>query len=381
MFPIRLLSAGDHPDLVLEVLREHGIGDDDAARRAMLRRDDHVVHVADTTLDAQRIVGDLIDAGAEAVLDATDGGETHIAEVVLDAELLPYSDGRIWNEELVVREIHHYEETIIVSAYELGRRLIWTKKHLGHGRFEDFCAKRLPQYSKPTLWRYMQVAEFLVQHPALMKPAAAAGLKKTLLLTTLSPDQVERVIGDGLVGEAPIEGLDKIPYVELKKEVEKLKAAKGTLEESLAKREVELEKAKVAIADASGAIMGDDEELLKLIGKARGKITDAFRELRLEVAPILTRAQNEALNVEVKAHLLGLLEYAAVLAQSEGIQVRERIGEGIYSAEIIALMEQERPLASRFPVPPDLAHPRFRAGNDAEAATAAGAARPSLRPV
>lgn len=271
-----------------------------------------------------------------------------------DPALLPYSGGEIWDEARIVTRIYHHTENIVRSAYEIGRALIHTKMVLGHGRFGTWCTANLPEFEPRTLRRYMQVAEFLVNNPRLLEPAARAGIKKTLLLTTLSDDQVADVYADGLLAGSPIEDLDTIPYFELKKQVGALSGQVTQLAEDLRKKDLQLEKSKAALGEVSGALREEDEDLLGSVDKARDELADAIRKVRLALAPVFAQHERQGVGVEVRAQLMGLMEYGQTLMGLEALGARERLGEGVFTQEMLALLEQERPRASAFEVPADL---------------------------
>lgn len=261
--------------------------------------------------------------------------------IVPDKRRLALSDGRFWNEELVVREILGHTEAIIVSAYEIGRRLLWAKEEVGHGRFEDWCADTLP-FNLRTAQRYMQVAEFLVDNPKLLKPAAKAGLKKTLLLTTLAPDQLEELMSGGLVGEASIEDLDKVPYAKLQRDVRALRHTTERTEAELAARESELSKTKEAVAELSGALDVDAEDRLKKIRKVREGLCTAILLAHAQLRPLVDRMRLGELSPLEAAELVGVLEFSEVLVKNTVYQARASIGEGYWQDAVIENLERPR---------------------------------------
>lgn len=157
-----------------------------------------------------------------------------------------YSDGVPWNEDRVLRHIHHHLEQIIVSAYEIGRALLHTKATLGHSRFEGWVQDHLP-FSMRSAQRYMQVGEFLTAHPRLREPLAKARLKNVLLLTSLPPELREELIGDGHLAEVPPEELGTMPYVELRK-------LKERLEKELREKDTEIETIQIKLDERTEAL-------------------------------------------------------------------------------------------------------------------------------
>lgn len=264
--------------------------------------------------------------------------------------LTPYSDGREWDERTVVREILHYAETIIVSAYEIGRRLVWAKKVIGHGGFADWCAANV-RISLRSAQEYMQVAEFLTENPRLLKPCGSLGLKKTLLLTTLAPDQVERLLGErGGMPETDIEGLDEVPYYELKRQVDSLKKtadkATGDLrakEELLSQRNEELLNA------TSLSRMPGDAMVMKRLDERRKQLTIAFGVLGAQLDMI--QHDWAEYNSATRAEVYGMLEWAIKLGELERLRFRMNIGEEVWGHEWAELLDEARPAASRFPLP------------------------------
>ncbi len=285
------------------------------------------------------------------------------AEVVqLDRELLPYSNGELWDEERVIRRILHHTEQIVLSAHHIGCDLIWTKKLMHHGQFEEWCQAKLPHFNERTLRRYMQVAEFLTAHPALLKPLASAGIKKTLLLTTLAPDQLEAVMSDGHLAETAIDELDTVPYWQLKQEVEKLKKNSGERDARLARTEKELERAKLVIAEASGALDTTDEAQLDVVDVARDDFMTAVQKFKAKLGPLLNRWQQGEVSPLVRGHVMAVLELADVSVKSVVYQAREAVGEGNYSAELMAIMEDPRPHASTYEIPEAIRPRAFTGG-------------------
>lgn len=248
----------------------------------------------------------------------------------LGARLEPYSDGRIWNERLVLTEIHAYTETIVQSAYEIGRRLIWAKEVMGHGMFVEWCEKSLP-FGGRTARNYMQVASFLLDHPALLQPLNKAGLKKTLLLTTLPPGTLEELVGDGQVAEISLEGIADIPYIELKKQVDALKTKRIELEDRLADTESQLEDARNAVADQAIQVSKIDEHAERVINqqwaKFEGFVTD------LEGALLVLVARWDDIHPSLRARVVGMVEGVRVHTEHAQLVLKNNIGEAMWGEE------------------------------------------------
>lgn len=274
------------------------------------------------------------------------------------ASLRPYSDGRAWNHELVVREIAMHAEQIVVSGYEIGRRLTWTKAELGHGRFQAWCGEHLP-FSARTIRNYMQIADYLVENPRLLEPMAKAGLKKALLLTTLAPDQVETLLGDqGGMPEAEIEGIDKVPYHELRREVEKLRVERDMDRGTLKTRDEQLVKAKAEIADLTGLSRRPEEAaVLDKIQKLHEKVDQVFAEVNLLVDAVAPHWSS--LSLRARGELAGLVHYGMRISQFEEALFRSAIGEDVWGHEWTSIVEDPFPAARSYPLPVERAGQEF----------------------
>lgn len=288
---------------------------------------------------------------------------TDLAAAIDDAgaramALKPYSDGRAWNHDLVVREIALHAEQIVISGYEIGRRLVWTKEELGHGRFEAWLVESMP-FTMRTAQRYMQIAEYLVDNPKLLEPMARAGLKKALLLTTLAPDQVEALLGDqGGMPEAEIEGIDKVPYHELRKEVEKLRVERDMDRGTLKQKDEQLLRAKAEIADLTGLARRPEEvALLEKVATIRKSVEESF--MLLDVLVATAAPKWEDLSLRGRGELAGLVHYALRLGQLEEAIFRSAIGEAVWAHDWTAIIEDPFPAARSYPLPVERAGQEF----------------------
>lgn len=248
----------------------------------------------------------------------------------LGARLEPYSDGRIWNERLVLTEIHAYTETIIQSAFEIGRRLIWTKEVMGHGMFVEWCDKCLP-FGGRTARNYMQVASFLLNHPALLGPLNKAGLKKTLLLTTLPPDTLEELVGDGQVAEISLEGIADIPYIELKKQVDALKTERSELQDKLAETAGQLQDARDAVADQAIQVSKIDEHAERIINQQWTKFEGFVQDL--EGGLLLLVSRWDDINPALRARVVGMVEGVRVHTEHAQLLLKNNIGEAVWGED------------------------------------------------
>lgn len=249
----------------------------------------------------------------------------------LGLRLQPYSDGRLWEEHVVLAEIHVHAETIIHSAYQIGRRLIWTKEVLGHGAFGSWCEANLP-FSDRTIRNYMRVATFLVDHPRLLQPLARAGLKKTLLLTSLPAELAQLVDDNGLVGEVPVEDLGDVPYVTLRKQVEQLRAEKLELEEHVVRTEADLRASRDAVADQTIAQSRIEEHADEILRTGWATFESAISTLSGQWALLVSRWDD--LSPAQRARLVGLAESVATHARYEADALRHQVGEDSHSAAL-----------------------------------------------
>ncbi len=270
-----------------------------------------------------------------------------LQEGELDAlRLQPYSDGRIWDERQVAREIGHYLEVSLDATWQIGRRLIWAKAQLPHGRFQEWTSASFG-LGERSVRNYMQAAEFLTENPALRKPLSRAGLKKTLLLATLSPDQVERLL---LTPEGEIEELDKVPYVELRRQVDQLRSRCGETEDQLATTEERLQVRSEELLVATRLSRTSDE---KAVAADLDKRLAEVEKQILLLGGLMDQVAGRygEFGSALRARLLGSTEYVVRLAQVEQLRLRERVGEEVWGADWAALSDDPRPAASVLPLP------------------------------
>ncbi len=264
----------------------------------------------------------------------------------LGHQLEPYSDGRIWEEHVVLAEIICHTETIIHSAYEIGRRLIWTKEVVGHGRFGDWCSDHLP-FSERTIRDYMRVADFLAKHPALLKPLGRAGLKKTLLLTSLPQEVLEEMVGDGHMAEVPVEMLGDVPYVELKKTVEQLKKA-------LEKQTEVANKAENKVADLTMALGQQTAERSQFQEFAAGFVAKDGARLKAEIERLASHAGIVAdrwpeLTGSQRADVVGLMEGLHAQLEYELLRFRTMIGDEVYGHQLAEVLQHAEAVGHAVP--------------------------------
>lgn len=162
------------------------------------------------------------------VLD-TDG-----AIVLTEEDLTRLSDGRTWHRASVIAEVQAYMQTMLLSAYEIGRRLLWAKAELEYGEFGPFLEEC--RFSRRQAYKYMQIAQFFLSHPHYLQPAADSTLRNILLLSTVRNEDLEQLYSDSLVPsddpDAPeTKTVFDLSYTELKSRIAKLEAEVHSLEE------------------------------------------------------------------------------------------------------------------------------------------------------
>jgi hypothetical protein len=81
---------------------------------------------------------------------------------IIDEDDVPDYISSIW------REISHRLKSMPYQAYEVGNLLYLLKKHLPHGKFDDWILKYLP-ISKSTATNFMRVYRCLLGHPEILE--------------------------------------------------------------------------------------------------------------------------------------------------------------------------------------------------------------------
>lgn len=253
--------------------------------------------------------------------------------------LAPYSDGRIWEEHQVLTEICFHTEQIVHSAYEIGRRLIWTKEVLGHGQFLTWCEANLP-FSMRTIQNYMRVANFLVANPRLLKPMARAGMKRALLLTSLPQELVDEVIADGNLAEVPLDELGDVPYVDLKKEVVRLQKEREDTQLKLAQYEREGRNLKEALGEQTA-------ERSKIEEFAHNVLTRDAERFKAEIArlagsyAVLTQRWDD-LPHKQRAEAIALWEGLQAHLEYERVTFQQAIGQEVYGHQLAEALNHAR---------------------------------------
>lgn len=273
------------------------------------------------------------------------------------ARLEPYSDGRPWDSGLVVREIHHHTGNLLESVYEIGRRLLWAKEVLGHGHFEAWWEGSLP-FSERTIQNYMRVATLFIERPALRQPLAAVGLRKVLLLTSLPDEVKDDMAATSLLAETPVASIADKPYVELKKEVEKLRLSEAKAHEKAAAAEKTADQLKIQLADATGTAWSrDHEQLLGWLEDWRRSYDQAMAVAGVGLDNLARRIHE--LPPVVQARIIGLSEYMLTRTTYENLRFRELAGQEVYGAAFTETLNRPRPCADVYPIPEGRVLPFF----------------------
>lgn len=257
-----------------------------------------------------------------------------------DAEMMALSDGRHWSPDIVVREILHHTEQMVISAFEIGRRLLWTKRVMDNRQFTAWCDKSLP-FSGATCRRYMQCATFLLGHPELRQPLARAGLKKTLLLTTLPDDQLRELTESSTIAEIPLSELGDIPYMELKRALLKSDGRAEELEKERDALERKLQKANARLAEYAQELTSDEKEILGFIKKHHGEMETAILGRALFWDGIARSF--EQLSPQLRAEAVAYWEGLETLFAHERLRFKMLCGEEGWShtySDLMARMER-----------------------------------------
>ena len=141
-------------------------------------------------------------------------GDMLVARQANDAEIRPYSDGRLWDETTAEAEIRYWRCVGVRAMYEIGRRLVWAKKQLGHGAFSDFLEKM--EINERNARYQMEIARFFVQHPRALRNWGELDMRRTLELAQADPEVIEAALDTGSLGDVPLDKTGRIPFPELK---------------------------------------------------------------------------------------------------------------------------------------------------------------------
>ena len=267
--------------------------------------------------------------------------------IELDANLVPWSDGRDWDEALVIREILQFGERLILDTYELGRRLIWAKKVIGHTKWGAWREQNLP-WNQRQITNYMQVAAWLRPHQKLLKPAAKLGIKKLVELTRIPPELEQELADEGTVNGKTLDELAEMPYPEMRTHLKAEKKARAVAEDAADHNRLRAEKAEQRL-----------QELQDRLDKVQDKLDlDLF-----DVSLILdgAAARWDTLNDRSKARCSALLSYARDMIQLLDCRARAARGEFVAGAEWPDEVLAEGGPTKVYPLPTELM-PQLRDG-------------------
>jgi len=262
-------------------------------------------------------------------------------ETARETKLIQLGNGRAWDSDLVLREILVEQEKMVISASRIGRLLAWTREKLGHGQFTNWVSRHVP-FSVRTAQRYIRVHDFFEAHPRLLKPMAGAGLKRTLLLTTLPDEQLELLAEEGQLGEVDIDELPSTPYVELQKRVNDLKKEKGDTDDKVAKLENQLAEAHAQIADLSGVMSKDDQKLIEKFRKWKDDAENQFALFSAQTEGIGARLKDH--HPAVRAEYVAFWEWLFTRAEVSCLEAQVTAGKSVYGSTINEAITRARPL-------------------------------------
>lgn len=289
----------------------------------------------------------------EIVRLGEDDVDTALQMALSSSELTPWSDGRLWDPELVAREICHYTEMGILSSYEIGRRLIWAKAELKPGAWTAWRQEYVPFISESTAQRHMRLAAWFSQYPSLLKPMAGLGLKKALLLTTLPQQDIQDLMETGEIAGAPIEDLEAMPYAELRRELEKaqksveeLSAQVHELEGDLATKVDDMKSLREEIGLAHSA---QDREALKVLEKWRARFDELMAEVGFGMDGFAEKIDSYPRSVQLQ--IRGLMAYFADYTRLEDCRLRTLGGECVMGSEWPPEDGEDRPASNIYELP------------------------------
>ncbi len=273
-------------------------------------------------------------AGAAIAKDAEAQREAALRDALEnDLDLEPYSDGRDWDEKLVLTEIYFHVERMMTSVYEVGRRLVWAKKVLGHGRFEEWCDKHVP-FSKRKTRQYMQVAAWLVPHQKMLKPAARLGVKKLVELTRLPPELETELAETGELGGVSVDEMADMTYTELKRHLdaersvrEKAEDEVSRLERQVAKKDEELTELRAQVGLVHTANELKVEELLDQMKK---RFDEAMLGIGMNLSALGVRVGEGQFGPGTVARIRAFGDYIENYARLENCNLKHNAGDELY---------------------------------------------------
>lgn len=277
------------------------------------------------------------------------------------------SDGRDWDSSTILRELQHHLAQGLIHTYEVGRRLLWTKRQLGHGAFQEWCEEHL-DLAASARRRCMQVAVFFCRHPGLLRQLQDTSVKKILALQSLPKADLEALEAGGtLAGGLSAVEAAQLPYVELKKLVDGLCEERDRLISDNQRLQVDLSEEKIRVADATNpkklAADNSDGKRLERAEKAYQEYRQALLRLDLlaeELAPLIADdreaiARGDSRRVaSPELHQATSMIFASVgtLGRHSHERWRQLVGEAAAGAEYAEALHEANGLGA--PYAPEL---------------------------
>lgn len=231
-----------------------------------------------------------------------------------------FSQGRMFDPDQVATEINRHAMDMVVAANEIGKRLIWAKDELGHGRFGPWLEANIP-FSVRTAQRYTKLALAFERHPRLLEPLARTSLKKALAITTLSDEELTTLEEGGTVAEMEAGELGELTYSELQDALKREKSARSKAEDEAhnAKKAADREQENVKrltrqLAERDGLIAPEAAEEIE---KSLENLKSSFDGWLAQLVPAMQGLNNqlEDLPADLVAKKESLLSYARTMLE------------------------------------------------------------------
>jgi len=101
-----------------------------------------------------------------------------------------YGDGRPFSFDVASKEAQGYKNALEVNYFELGKRLLWIKENIEHGRFIEFIEDNLKMYIR-SAQNCMSATRRLITDPSFKKQFGDLPKSKQRQLLALPPEQVD----------------------------------------------------------------------------------------------------------------------------------------------------------------------------------------------
>ena len=149
-----------------------------------------------------------------------------------EIKLLPFSEGREFSLVVCTQEIEMLAHMNVVSAIEIGKRLVWAKDRLKHGEFGGWVKDELP-FSPVTAWRYMKIADKFKSFSL-----KDLGLDKIYALAELSDSELKELEAEGHLGDIMADELDKMSPTEMRRRIRRYKEERQEFRDEDQKKQV-----------------------------------------------------------------------------------------------------------------------------------------------